>query len=297
MTLQGVSTTPYPVQAAAQNQVKSQEPTNAAPPADTVTLNEPEEKKDITIRQALTGFAGAAAGAVIETVGNTASSIVNLPKATYLAYKALVNTEMIGPVLKTTIAALLPVGALAVPILTAIGSCGYGMFHGFGEGVEHGLGGAIKETAQDVKFFHKDIAQKAVKGLQEIETGHLPEGQEPYDIKVIEAGKGLVGATAGAVIDGVGIGGVTLLNTPRGIFKAYSEIFKSDQGPVLKTCESLLVLPAALLAAPFATVGGAVYGMYSGFGEAYRKGIPESVTKSAENVTEYAKMINKALRD
>jgi hypothetical protein len=296
MTLQGISSANYPANAAVKNQVKTQD-APAQPATDTVALSDSDSKKeDITIKQAVTGLAGAVAGAAIEGVGNTLSSVVNLPRATYYAGKALWKTEMIGPVLKTSLAMLLPVGALAVPVLTALGSIGYGMFHGFQEGVEKGLGSAVKETAKDVKYFHKDIAQKAVDGLQQIETGHLPEGQEPYDIKVIEAGKGLVGAAAGAVVDGVGVGAVTLGNTPRGVYKAYKHILTSDEiGPVLKTTASLLVLPAAVLATPLATVGGAVYGVYKGFGDAYRDGITKSAGERFNDVKEYYKAVDKFL--
>ncbi|MBI2264400.1 MAG: hypothetical protein HYU64_04425 [Armatimonadetes bacterium] len=262
---------------------------------ESATVSAKSEDNDITIGQAASGLTGAAAGAVIETVGNTASSVVNLPRGVYHAYKAVIKTDMIGPVLKASLCALIPVAAAAVPVLTALGSAGYGFYHGFAEGVENGVKSAVKETARDVKFFHTEISDKAVEALQQIETEHLPEGQEPYDIKIIEAAKGLTGAAVGAVVDGVGAGAITLVETPKGVYKAYKALLTSDSGPVIKTTGSLLVPPAAILAAPVATVGGGLYGLYKGFGDAYRDGVITSAKNRIEDLKSYAKFVNEGL--
>lgn len=262
---------------------------------DSVVRGQNKDKpNDITIKQALTAIGGAAIGAGIETVGNTASSIVNLPKAVHQAYKTVWTTELIGPVLKTALSALLPVGALAAPILTALVSCGIGIFHGAAEGMENGLGAAVKATAEDVKTFHTELSPKLVEKMQEIAMRELPEGQQPYDIKITEAGKGIVGAAAGAVIDGTGVGAITLLRTPQGVLKMYKEIFK-DQGPVLAILESVLVLPAAVLATPIATVAGAVYGVYKGFADAYQDGLSKSVRERFHDVSTYGEWVRNAV--
>ncbi|MCE1247247.1 MAG: hypothetical protein LWY06_11435 [Firmicutes bacterium] len=261
---------------------------------DSVVINDEKPKNDITIKQAITGLGGALIGAGIEGVGNTASSIVKLPRATFKAAKAIWNTELIGPVLKTSLTALLPVAVIATPVLTCLGSIGYGLFSGFEDGKDKGLGATVKEAAQDVKKFHTEIAEKAVDSLQEIETFHLEQGQKPYDIKLVEAGKGLIGAVAGAPVEAVGVGGLALLKTPRLTYKAYESILKSDQGPVLKTTESLLVPFAAVLAAPLCTVGAAVYGVYKGFGDAYKDGLGESVKNRFNDISEFNKLTQKA---
>jgi hypothetical protein len=298
MTLQSLSTVNPQVPMAAQ-QVKKEEPeqqnavTNTT---DNVTVNQDShEKNDITIAQAFKGLAGAVAGATIETVGNTASSLVNLPKATFHAGRTIWATDMIGPVLKTSLTALLPVAVVATPVVVALGSLGYGLFHGFGEGVEHGVGEAVKATAKDVKTFHKDLASKAVNELQNLETPHLQPGEKPYDIKVIEAGKGIIGAAAGAVVDGVGVGGLTLAKLPKGTYRTYEAILKGDIGPVAKTTASLLAPIAIALAAPLATVGGAVYGVYKGFADAYKEGLVDSVKNRMHDVKEYHDMTSKFL--
>jgi len=271
----------------------------ATPPAPAPPANPPadDDKKDITIGQAITALGSAVVVAGIETVGNTASSIVNAPRATYYAYKALWNTEMIGPVLKTTIGALLPVATVAAPVLTALGSCGFGLVRGFTESLEGGMGQAVKTAVSDVKYFHKDLAGKLVEELGKYEVEQLPPGQKPYDIKVLEAGKALVGGVAAGAVDGVGIGLITLVRTPQGTFKLLSEIWKSDQGPVLKTTETLLVPLGVVLATPLATVAGAVYGLATGAKEGYTNGLGAAAKKAGENVKDYWEATGEMLKD
>ncbi|MHC9542061.1 MAG: hypothetical protein AB9903_21340 [Vulcanimicrobiota bacterium] len=298
MTLQSLSTVNPQLPMAAQ-QIKKTEPeqqNTAANTTDNVTINQDaHDKHDITIAQAFKGLTGAAIGATIETVGNTASSLVNLPKATFHAAKTIWKTDVIGPVLKTSLTALLPVAVAATPALVALGSLGFGIFRGFSEGMEHGLGEAVKASAKDVKTFHKDLASKAVNELQNLETPHLEPGEKPYDIKIIEAGKGIVGAAAGAVIDGAGVGGLTLAKLPKGSYKVYEGIFKSDIGPVAKTTASILAPVVIALATPLATVGGAVYGVYKGFADAYKEGLVDSVKNRLHDVKQYHEATAKLL--
>jgi hypothetical protein len=294
MTIRDISSQNYQQPVTVQNKPAQQE---AVPQTadDSVAISYKKPDNDITIKQALSGLGGALIGAGIEGVGNTASSLVNLPKATALAAKALWNTQLIGPVLKTSLTALLPVAVIATPIITCLGSVGYGLFEGFQTGMEKGLGSAVKETAKDVKHFHQDIAKRAVDELQQIETHELTNGQKPYDIKLVEAGKGLIGAVVGAPIEAAGVGGLALLKTPKGVVKAYDMILHDDQGPVLKTTQSLLVPLAAVLAAPICTVGAAVYGAYKGFGDAYKDGLKASVENRFHDIGDFHKLTKDAL--
>ena len=258
---------------------------SAAPAKNAVTPSYHE--KDITIGQAVSALAGAAAVATIETVGNTASSLVQTPRALVQAYKTLYKTDKIGPVLKTTIAATLPLALVAGPAATALGSFAFGLYRGASEAVEHDLATAVGEGVKDIGRFNKDIAGKLVDEMKSQETEKLPEGQKPYDIKVVEAGKGLVSGVAGAAIVGASVGAITALRTPQGVVKAYSEIWKSDMGPVLKTTASILVPPGAVVAAPLGLVGGVVYGMATGFAEGYKNGVSASVEQSLNQVKKY----------
>lgn len=273
-----------------------------APPAPVASTPAPEasvalsEPKDITIGQAVEGLASSVVVAGVETVGNTVSSIIRAPQATAYAYKALWNTEQIGPVLKTAIACMLPPCALAAPILTAIGSAGYGLFRGFDEGSKHGIGAAVTAAGEDVKKFDNLVAGKLIKELQEYEAKPLEPGEKAYDIRLVEAGKGLIGGAVAGAVEGVGVGAITLARIPQGIVKAFSEIWKSDQGPVLKTCESLLVPPAAILAAPLGAVGGLVYGIVTGFKDGYTKGLGESISNIGKTVDKYGDLAREAVK-
>lgn len=250
----------------------------------------------MTWGQAGRGLVGAVIGAGIEAVGNTASSIVRLPGAVGRTYKALIGTEMLGPILKTTIgAALLPV-AVAVPVLVAVGSAGYGMFHGFMSAAEKGLGAAVSDTAQDVKKFHETISGTALReALTEFEHAKLEPGKEPYEIKVVEAAKGLAAGATAAVVEGVGVGAVTLVNTPRGLVKAAQEVWKSDSGLPTKTVATVLIPAAAVLATPLGTVGGALYGLVLGTKDGYTEGFGKAVQNSVDLVGQYRKAVDKAL--
>jgi hypothetical protein len=267
-----------------------------AAPAGAPSIQSGDDKNDITIGQAVSALVGAGIGAGIEAVGNTASSLVRLPQALFYAYKALWNTEQIGPVLKTTIAATLPVGAVLAPILTAVGSAGVGAVRGFEAGMKGGVGEAIRETASDVKYFHKELSGKLVEGLQKWETEPLPPGEKPFDIHPLQGARALAGGALAMGIDAVGVGGLTLVKTPRAVVRAYEEIFKSDQGPVLKTTEAILVPPLAILATPTAVVAGAIWGLATGVSKGYTEGFSAAVKQGVDNVKDYHKWTEELLQ-
>lgn len=273
---------------------KADAPANPAP-----TPEPPRKEFDedqMTWGQAGRGLVGAVIGAGIEAVGNTASSLVRLPGAVGHAYKALWNTEMFGPVLKTTIgAALIPV-TVALPVLTAIGSAGVGMFVGFEAAAKDGLGAAATKTADHVKWFHEKIAGTGLnEALDEIGSHKLGEGEKPYEIKLIEGAKGLAGGAVAGVVDGVGVGAITLVNTPRGLVKAGKEIWKSDASLPTKTVASVLLPAAAVLATPLGLVGGALYGAVIGTKDGYTEGFGKAVNHSVDTVKQVHKYVDKAL--
>lgn len=245
---------------------------------------------DIKLGQLFNGLTGSAASSVIDSVGATASSIIHLPKALYNAYKATWKTQAIGPVLKTAISALLPVGALLAPPLVAIGGLGWGIVSGFGNAVDKGVAGAVKQSFEDVKNFNTQGVPKVYEWLLKAENALPPEGEKPYDIKVIEAGKGLVSAAVGAAIEGPAVGAITTARLPQGFFKVYKKIISADIGPVTKTAALVLTPPLFLLVPPLGLVGGTLYGMYAGFRDGYQKGVTESVKNRIDDVKKYNEM-------
>jgi hypothetical protein len=255
---------------------------------------------DITVKQAATALASAVVVAGIEGVGNTVSSLSHGFRNMKQAYTTLYKTQLIGPVLKTSIGALLPIAAVASPVLTCVGSVGWGLVRGFTAALDEHDGGfknAVKKGVEDVKYFHKDLSGRLITTLQEYETEQLPPGQKPFDISIVGGAKGLVGGVAGMTVGAAGIGLITLARTPQGVYKAYKSIWTdNNQGPVLKTTESLLVPLAAVIATPLATVVGGVYGLATSFQKGYSEGLGSAVEQSVKNVKDYHEMVSEALK-
>lgn len=267
------------------------------PQSDNYNPSEPKDidEKNFSWADLGRGLASAVGAAAVTTVGMTASSLVRAPQALYESGKALVNTDMIGPVLKCTIAPLLLGAALAAPILTAVGSAGYGLYKGFVVGVEKGPSEAVKQAGQDVGTFHNELAGQLIDGIRQVSTMELPQGEQPYDIRIGGALKGLAGATVGAAVDGVGIGAVTLFNVPRALYKVNDAIWSSEASLPLKVGGSVLSIPAAPIAVALGTVGGAVFGMALGARDGYTEGLGTAASNSAEHVSDYARAVDKAL--
>jgi hypothetical protein len=265
-----------------------------APPRDQY-----EQKQEITIPQAFKAVGSAITGGIITSVGATGSMLYNLPRATVEAGKTIWKTDMIGPVLKTTLTALLPVAVAAAPALSLIAGIGVGMFVGFDEVVEHdSFSEATKKSLKNVKEFHTDMAPRAIDEMAEWQTPHLQPGEKPFDLKPLTAVKGIAGAVAGATIEGAGMGFSTLVHTPGGFVRAYHELIKSDDiDPVLKTTAGLLIPPAAVLASPLVAIGGTVYGTYKGFADTYNedKGFNENISERLNDVKQWNRFLTKAI--
>lgn len=82
---------------------------------------------------------------------------------------------------------------------------------------------------------------------------------------------------------------------PKGVYRAFREINKMESGPILKNLGRALVLPAAAIALCFAPVASAVYGIYKGFGDAYRVEIKKSVENRLEDVKTYERVTRELL--
>ena len=262
--------------------------------SDQVTLSSGD---GVSWGDAAVGLVGAAAGAVIETTGNTVSSVYHSAVGTVEAYRSLWKTEAIGPVLKTSIAVLLPVATVAVPLLTAIGSAGVGLYRGFTKGVREGLGGAIEASLKDVKDFNGEVAPGARKGIREIADAKPGEGEKPFDISPINGVKGAVAGVGNAVVGGVGIGLSTLSQLPEAFVTGNRAISKADIGLPLKTVSHVVSLPLAVVAAPLGFVGGALFGLGAGAYHGYKDGFSESFSKTSGYVKEYHKHVDKGLAE
>jgi len=263
-----------------------------------------EPVHDITIGQAVKCVTGAIVGMAIESGGNTASSLISILKPTrdnavWRAGNALWKTDMVGPNIKFAATFLLPVATVAAPVLTAIGSAGYGLYSGGTEGLEKesSLRDVVDKSVRDVRNFHTYLSEDMVAQLQEIEKPHLPPGEESFDIKPVQAAKSLAAAGAGAVIDGVGVTAITWAKLPKATVKLYQAVNDMEAGPVLKnTVRVLLPVPIAL-SVPLAPVAATVYGVYKGFGDCYNNGFAESVNNRFQDVKGYHQWTSEILEN
>lgn len=241
------------------------------------------------------GLVGGVVGGAIEGVGIGASSLVRSPQVAYHSLKALWKSKMLGPVLKTTLTPVVIAAGVGAPVFAALGGTLYGMFEGFKEGAEKNPLAVPAAAGKTVKIFHQDLAGKAVEAVTELSQKEPRTPEEVYEIKVIEAGKGLIGGVAGAAVAGVGVGASTLVNVPGAYVKASSEIWKSDAALPLKVGGQLLATGAAVLAVPLAAVGGALYGLGTGAYHGYSEGIGSSVVDAGKDVKKYHDAVCEAI--
>jgi hypothetical protein len=275
------------------NLAASQQASLPAANNDNVTLSSSEE--GVGWGDAAVGLVGAAAGAAIEVVGNTAGSVYHSVLGTGEAYRSLWKTEAIGPWLKGSIAMLIPVATVAVPVLTAIGSAGVGLYRGFTQGIKNGLGGAIEASVKDVKDFNTELAVEARKGIREIADQKPDDGEQPFDISPVRGVTGALAGVGNTVVGGVGIGVSTLSQIPEAFLTANRAIAKSDMGLPLKTVSHAVSLPLAVVAAPLGFVGGALFGLGSGAYYGYKEGFTDSFSKTGGHIKQYHKAVDDGL--
>jgi hypothetical protein len=241
------------------------------------------------------GIAGSVIGGAIEGVGIGASSVVRSPQVAYHALKGVWKSKMLGPVLKSTLTPVIIAAGVTAPVFAALGGTLYGMFEGFKEGAEKNPLAAVPAAGNTIKQFHNELAGKAVEAVQEL-ASHEPDSPEQvYEIKVIEAGKGLIGGAAAAAIVGAGVGASTLVNLPMGYVRASNEIWKSDVALPLKVGGQLLATGAAVLAVPLAGVGGALYGLGTGAYHGYSDGVLASVSDAGKDVKKYHDAVSEVI--
>jgi hypothetical protein len=150
---------------AVQNQNNPQPPEQ--PEQDKVDNRKEIDEKNFSWLDLGKGVVGSVIGGAIEGVGIGASSLVRAPQVTYETVKGVWKSNMLGPVLKTTLTPVVIAAGLAAPVFAALGGTLYGMFEGFKEGAEKNPLAAIPAGANTVKQFHTELAGKAVEFVRE----------------------------------------------------------------------------------------------------------------------------------
>ena len=280
--------------------IQQQPPVFSNPRSGAAPLNQPESpdpnkdnfKKDLDEHNFSwldlgKGIVGGVVGGAVEGVGIGASSLVRAPQVAYETLKGVWKSKMLGPVLKSTLTPVVIAAGVTAPVFAALGGTLYGMFEGFKEGAEKNPLAVIPAAGHTIEQFHNELAGKAVEAVHELASKEPDSPEEVYEIKILDAGKGLIGGTAAAAVVGAGVGTSTLVNLPMGYVRASREIWKSDAVLPLKVGGQLLATGAAVLAVPLATVGGALYGLGTGAYHGYSEGLVTSVADAGQDVKKY----------
>lgn len=225
------------------------------------------------------------------------AGITKTPRVGYEAIKAVWKSEMLGPVLKTTVTPVILAAGLAAPVLVAVGATGYGLFQGFVSGAEKGPKGALDTGVDAVKQMRDKTSHKIIDAISEAATRKPETEDDVYEIRVVDGAKGLGSSAVSTVIGGLGIGATTALHVPGGYVRATKELWSSDAALPLKVGGQVLATAAAALAVPFGFVGGALYGLSIGAYEGYTEGFTEGPKETLEGIGGYHKMLKEAIYD
>ena len=255
------------------------------------------DEKDFSWLDLGKGVVGSVLGGTIEGTGAALASLVKSPRITYEAIRGVWKSKMLGPVLKSTLTPVILAAGLATPVLATLAGVGYGMFEGFTEGSSKSPVAAVTKSIDTCKQMHGKFTKQIVEGIRDMATKEPTSPEEVYEIKVIEAGTGLVSSAISAGIDGVGIGATTLLHLPQGYLKISKELWKSDAALPLKVGGQFLATAGAALAVPLATVGGALYGLGIGAYHGYQQGLVESVKSAGHDVAKVHDALNEFVQD
>ncbi len=107
---------------------------------------------------------------------------------------------------------------------------------------------------------------------------------------------GVAGSVVGAVVDSVGLGGATLIHTPRAVTKAYCDLWSSEKTLAYKASASLIIPAAAALATPLAAGLGFVAGAYEGARDGYQNGAASAAEHSVDFVMSYDQFLTDTLK-
>jgi hypothetical protein len=234
----------------------------------------------------------------IEGIGNTLVIIEKLPQAALKAYAALIKTDAAGPVLKTTIGIILIPAAMLMPPMMLITGTGYGCYMGvknvFKDGEESGMFKAINEALNDPRKHRGLTAFLLEMNFQQKIEAAIPKENRPYEIKVIEAIKGLAAGLGGCAIGlvaGVPIVMLRVLEATLHGWRKCLTILPDD--PLLSTLGAILFPVGAALVAAFGplAIGSVCFrkGAYDGYKSGFRT--------AAKNVFNVIREANKSAAD
>lgn len=255
------------------------------------------------------------------TAVTTGMTLVRLPENVYRAYKALYNTKLIGPTLKTLVSILLPIPIVLTIPVSVIGSCLfsglYSLFVPLFGSIAEGLSddhrhntewGSMSYVFSNLfSYYPSHFWHHWTKGYDNLATGFentkLQPGETPYDVPLLWIPLGLLYGLGGFVIDGLAsalIGVVkvipaiirmvyelwrlyTELDFEAGVFLLIPFILAHAVAVILAVC-GLVLLPIA----------GGIIGM-SAAGSAYRRGLWAGVQRIAHTIYDVDEWTNRLI--
>ncbi len=253
------------------------------------------DEKDFSWLDLGKGVVGSVASGAIDGTGAALAGLIKSPRITFEAVRGVWKSKMLGPVLKSTLTPVIIAAGVVAPVFVAIGGLGYGLFEGFVEGSSKNPWAAVTKSVDTCKQMHGKVTRQVVEGIRDMATKEPNSPEDIYEIKVIEAGKGLVSSVASAAIDGVGVGGSVLINTPKAYYNVSKALWKSEAALPLKVGGQFLATAGLVLAAPLGAVGGLLYGLGKGAYNGYTDGLVGSVKSAGHDVAEFHKAASKAV--
>ena len=228
------------------------------------------------------GLIGSAFGTVIESVGVGLSTLVNTPRVTFRVLRSLWRTEALGPVLKSTLTPTALVAGVLAPAVGVLAGALHGLYIGFAAGAED-LSTVLSTPTSNVWTFHSKWVDEAI---EDLEDTAMAKPTRVYEIRIIEAIRGLITGTLCAVVTGVLIAESTLLCMPGLIMFALRMVFESGMLPVM--------IAVLMLAAVTLTIGPAlvvllavIFGLGAGAARGYKRGLFAGLDGALEDCGNY----------
>jgi hypothetical protein len=235
---------------------------------------------------------GAPISAGISGVCNTVNTFKHLPKATYTAYKTIWKSKKLGPNLKVLLSALVPFGVVLTPPIVLLGSTIFGLGHGFWTAIDKGSYNKVpRESWELVKRLDNTIKEN----LDECLTGNDEElNDEYFDIRILEAIRGLLCALIFAPIEAVGVVLALIHKWFPVVFRLYKHLWHTDGTIVnfiFNIALALLITVAALLSIPLAPLCAALFSIGDMSYQGYKFGFAEAGKRCFNHIKDFHSLL------
>ena len=239
-------------------------------------------------------------GGTVLGVGAGLVTILRTPQMVFHTYQNLWRTERLGPVAKTTIGIVLPIGFAIAPVAAVLGGAIAGVaYYGFWRG--------LTETHDDDTFLHVPFTGaaesfKAVIDFDEsaaktawVEVRKLKDDEQPFEIRVIEGARGVLSTLLTTPYQALGLTAVTLAYWPRGVYRMHENIWKSmgTSTAVLELAMMMAMevvgLAVAVLAIPLTPVASVLFSVVDGCVEGYKRGVRSAFGNATKRISDWRK--------